>query len=160
MAGELERIDEEVARLQARRRHLITVQAALGGVARLLVVPHLPQVVPAVRAHHGFGTRGNLWNFIRQCLQAASPAALDTRTLATLVIDHFGLVFAMPKERQRFLHHSVGRTLNKLLARGEVERVSDPVAARHLPGIWRWNTGVPEIAELQQNAPRAAAVEP
>lgn len=151
MAGELERIDETIARLTARRAHLVAVQGALGGVAELMEAPQLPSVIPSVRAHTTFGARGRLRNYLRECLRVAAPAPMDTRTLAALVIDHFGLSFPNAKERQRFLHTSVGRTLNKLLARDEVERLSDHTVARNLPSIWRWKTGPDSLEALSRS---------
>ena len=150
MAGEVERIDQEVKRLQARRRHLRIVQKALGGVAAMLAVPQLSEVVPPVRAHAHFRERGGLFGFVRAALQAAHPKAVDTLTMADLVIQHFGLTFATPRARQRFLHDSVGRTLNRLYQRDEVERLHDPTADRHLPGIWRWKAGALTLKGLRE----------
>lgn len=50
------------------------------------------------------------------------------------------------------LHTSVGRTLNKLLVRGEVERLSDHTVARNLPSIWRWRTGPDSLEALSSFA--------
>ena len=155
MAGELERIDEELERLQARRAHIVAVRAALGGVANMLVVPQLEGAVPAVRAHTTFGDRGSLRTVIRECLKAAYPAPVDIRAVSAVVVEHFGLTFASAKEQQRFQHHSVGRTLHRLFERGEVERVSDPLVTRHLPSIWRWKV---EVGTLEELAQQAAAV--
>lgn len=155
MAGELERIDEELVRLQARRAHILAVLAAMGGVAELLVVPQLAGAVQAVRAHGTFDDRGSLRNVIRACLKAAYPAPVDLRAVAALVVEHFGLTFATLKEQQRFQHHSVGRTLYRLFERGEVERISDPLVTRHLPSIWRWKV---EGGTLEELAQQAAAV--
>jgi hypothetical protein len=155
MAGELERIDEELVRLQARRAHIVAVRAAMGGVADLLVVPQLAGAVPAVRAHTTFGDRGSLRNVVRACLREAHPAPVDIRAVTAVVVEHFELTFASLKERQRFQHHSVGRTLHRLFERGEVERVSDPRVTRHLPSIWRWKV---EGGTLDELAQRAAAI--
>lgn len=58
--GELERIDEALSRLHARKSKLLAVQVALSDVAGQLTIPELPAVVPAVRAHERYGARGNL----------------------------------------------------------------------------------------------------
>jgi hypothetical protein len=155
-AGALDRIDAELALLQAQRARLVSVRSALVEVAEMLAVPRLAEAVPPVRAADTFGARGNLRNYIRGALQAAHPAALDTVSLAKSVAAHFGLTFASPRQQQRFRHHSVTRTLHKLLARDEVERVADPMTPNPLlprptaAGIWRWKVHAPPLSELHR----------
>ena len=51
--------------------------------------------------------------------------ALDTLALTEVVVARFGLTFPNAKARQRFRKYSVNHTLQKLHARGEVERLHD-----------------------------------
>lgn len=148
VAGELERVDEALRRLQARKEHLLGVHAALSDVAGLLTVPELPAVVPAVKAHRDLGGRGSLRNCIREALKAAYPQALDTLALTEVVAASFGLTFPNAKARQRFRKYSVNHTLQKLHARGEVERLHDVRVTPNSVGAWRWKAQVPTLDEL------------
>jgi hypothetical protein len=149
-AGELERIDEELARLRARRRHLQSVHAALAAVAGLVAVPELPGVVPGVRTHEAWGGRGNLRNYFRAVLKAAYPGAVDTLALTNGAAQHFGLSFSTSMDRNRFRRVNVTKTLRKLVGRGEVERLHDPVAAPNSVGAWRWKVDAPTLADLHR----------
>jgi hypothetical protein len=149
VTGELERIEVELARLQARKEHLLGVRAALSAVAGLLTVPELPSVVPAVKTHRDLGGRGSLRNCIREALKAAHPQALDTLALTEVVVARFGLTFPNAKARQRFRKYSVNHTLQKLQARGEVERLHDFRVTPNSVGAWRWRVQVLTLDELR-----------
>lgn len=92
--GELERIDEALSRLLARKERLLAVQRAMSDVAGQLTIPELPTVVPAVRAHERYGARGNRFrmasSFSRRlsrveawrCNRSCSPA-MAARSLSS-----------------------------------------------------------------------------
>lgn len=149
-AGELERIDEELARLRARRRQLQSVHASLARVAGVMAVPELPGLVPVVRAHPARGGRGSIVDFFRATLEATYPSAIDTLTMTDLAARHFGLTFATAQQRNRFRRATVNHTLVRLCNSGEVERMHDPVATPNAPGVWRWKVETPTLADLHR----------
>lgn len=158
--GELERIDEALSRLHARKSKLLAVQVALSDVAGQLTIPELPAVVPAVRAHERYGARGNLRNLLRGMLQKAYPQGVSTSTLADAVIEAFGLRIPGPRERKRLVDNSIRSALTRLYAQGEIE----PMHARNQAGgrvglltqsgVWRWKVDAPSLDELHRATAR------
>jgi hypothetical protein len=146
LAGEMEKIDLEVKRLATRRTAVAEKHAALAKVSALAEVPQLPQVVPPVRAHHPYGGRGNLRNFLREALRAVYPGALDSRTIAEVAVHHFWETFESDEQRQYFKRERVTHTLQKLVRLGEVERLHP--AATNAVGGWRWKVDEPSIVDL------------
>lgn len=152
--GELERIDEALSRLLARKERLLAVQRAMSDVAGQLTVPELPTVVPAVRAHERYGARGNLRNLLREILRKAYPQGVSTSTLADAAIESFGLRIPGPMERKRLVDNSIRSALTKLHTQGEIE----PMHARNQPGgrvglavqsgVWRWKVDAPSLDDL------------
>lgn len=161
--GELERIEEALARLHARKSKLLAVQVALSDVAGQLTIPELPTVVPAVRAHERYGARGNLRNLLREILRKAYPQGVSTSTLADAVIETFGLRITGPKERKRLVDNSIRSALTKLHTQGEIE----PMHAHNLAGgrvglavqsgVWRWKVDAPSLEELHRSTTEQAA---
>jgi hypothetical protein len=146
--GELERIDEELVRLRARRKRLKAVYASLSAVSALAEAPGLEHAVPAVRAHPARGGRGTIVDFFRMTLRAAYPRPVDTRRMTELAIEHFGLEFATPQQRNRFRKATVSHTLLRLVIAGQAERLHDFKAMPNSPGLWRWKVDQPSIVEL------------
>ncbi len=68
--GELEHIDEKLARLRARRKRLNAVYASLSRVSALVEAPGMENAVPAVRAHPSLGGRRTIVGFYRATLRA------------------------------------------------------------------------------------------
>jgi hypothetical protein len=122
-AGELERIDEQMRRMSARKVRLLAVHAALSAVAGQMAVSELPNLVPNVKAHGLYGGRGNLKRWVEQMLQAVQPDAIDTVALAARAAEVFGLELGTSKEMARFRQNCIGGVLRKLLAEGLVERL-------------------------------------
>lgn len=158
-AGEMARIDEEVARLVARRTRLEAMHQALSQVAGLVGTPDLGSLVPSVRAHGKYGGRGRLREWLKLLLQGAAPAAVDTATMVRLAEDAFELTFSSPDERDRFRRDSLTRQLRWFLARGLVERMHDLQAAACTVGVWRWKTGEPTVEALAEQDFQALALE-
>jgi hypothetical protein len=154
--GELERIDEELARLAARRTHLEKVRSALVEVGALSHVPGLEGLVSPVRAQEQYGGRGVLRNWLRRLLKEAAPAAVDTPTMVRLAEETFDLHFASYRERDRFRKNALTRALRAMLDFGEVERVHDTKAAAGSMGVWRWKSG-PSADALRRAARQAEA---
>lgn len=152
--GELERIDEELARLAARRAHLEKVRSALIEVGAIAQAPGLDGLVSPVRAQEQYGGRGVLRNWLRRLLKEAAPAAVDTRTMVRLAEETFGLHFASYRERDRFRKNALTRALRAMLDFGEVERVHDTKAAASSAGVWRWKA--PPSADALRRAARQA----
>lgn len=98
--GELERLDQELQRMQERKAKLQAAYAAMSQVAGQLGALNLPKQVPTVRAHDvRYGGRGNLSNWVKETLKAAFPQALDTLLLLELAAQEFELNFSTPKRR-------------------------------------------------------------
>lgn len=113
--GELDRIDEQMARLTARRTQLTEEHAALSAAAGLLAVPGLPDCVPTVRPHAP-GGRGSLVAFLLDSLCAAHPRYIDTVTLGAAAMQRFGRSFPNAAERNRWVHSVLALTrLEELL---------------------------------------------
>lgn len=144
----LERIDDELTKLTARRRRLEAVHLALSEVGGMVGTPDLARMVPSVRVHGRYGGRGRLRDWLKHLLQDAAARAVDTGTTVRLAEDAFELVFASAEERDRFRRDSLTRQLRWFLAQGLVERVHDLQAAACTVGIWRWKTAVPTIGQL------------
>lgn len=161
--GELERIDEALSRLLARKERLLAVQRAMTDVAGQLTIPELPTAVPAVRAHERYGARGNLRNLLREILRKAYPQGVSTSTLTDAVIETFGLRITGPKERKRLVDNSIRSALTKLHTQGEIE----PIHARSQAGgrvglvvqsgVWRWKVDVPSLEELHRSTTEQGA---
>lgn len=150
-AGELERIDVELARLQERRARLAVTHSAMSQVAGQLAYPQLPDVVPAVKAHRGYGKRGVLRGWLKELLQGALPQAVDTTTMMRMAETAFGLAFSTPRARDCYRKNSLTRQLRVLFEQGLVERL-------HLPdgggtggtgGVWRWKAEMSTLDALR-----------
>lgn len=138
VSGELQKLDAQLAELSARRAHLQEVHNALADVGRVLGARGLPTVMAPVRVHRGYGGRGYLVDWLKATLKAASPATLDTLTLARLAEEKLGLVFETEKERERFRGNSLTRALSKLAVLGLAERAHARSPGANQPGRWRW----------------------
>lgn len=156
MMGEIERIDQQLQELQARRQHLTAVQGSLTVTGTLLGAPALAEVMAAVRVHRAYGGRGFLVDWVRGVLQAAAPCAVDMRSMTLMAEEQFGLQFATQDARDRYRKNTLGRAVRKLLALGLVERLHTPGTTGH-PGIWRWKEQLPRLAEV---AAAASQMEP
>ena len=155
--GELDRIDEQVARLTSRRTQLVAERAAMTTVAELLAVPRLPPAPPPVRSHGDYGGRGGLVRFLRTTIESAHPNAVDTLTLADMAMAHFGLSFPNTVEQRRWVHGSLGRALNKLLERGVVVRLRPPNASNSMPSAWRLRVEEETLVALRARVEQAGA---
>lgn len=154
VVGELERIDEELARLSARRTHLEKVRSALAEVGAMSHAPGLEGLISPVRAQEQYGGRGVLRNWLRRLLKEAAPAAVDTPTMVRLAEETFHLHFASYRERDRFRKNALTRALRAMLDFGEVERVHDKKAAGGSVGVWRWKA--PPSLDVLRRAARQA----
>ena len=150
--GEMARIDEELARLAARRAHLGEVFRALSQVSGLVGAPNLAESVPQVRAHAKYGSRGRLRAWLKLLLRQAGPGAVDTPTMVRLAEDAFNLKFGSNKERDRYRKNTLTRQLRGFLKLGLVERVHAVRAAAGSLGVWRWRAEVHTFAELAARA--------
>lgn len=151
VAGELERVDEQLGRLTARRLQLEAHRASLSQVGAIMGVAELQALVPAVRMHKAYGGRGFLVDWVRGVLHAAAPRPVDMRTLMLLAEEQFKLELPTSETRGQYRKNTLGRAVRKLLALGLVERLHDPDNARG-PGRWRWKTQLPELSELLDGA--------
>lgn len=151
VAGELQSIEAELARLNARHRYLTGVLAALENVYSQLA-PAIPCVeLPAVRAHARYGGRGNLINWLRATLQAAYPRAVDTAALTEQAGKAFGCPTDTPAARNS-LRRNLKKSLSTLLGRAEVERLHDSQGTPCMAGVWRWKPKNLSFSEVVEQA--------
>jgi hypothetical protein len=147
VAGELQSIEAELARLTARKEQLGALLHHLDHVYSQLA-PQAPAVpVLVVSARKRYGGRGNCIGWVRETLQTAYPQAVDTSTLTEAARVAFGLTFANVEQRERFRNNSLRTALRKLLALDEAERLHDFKGVPHLAGVWRWK---PKEATFQE----------
>jgi len=157
LAGEMEKIDDQVAMLRERRAKLQATREALGRVAELMELPALPGLVPTVRPFFPLGKRGSMRNFLRNELRDAYPGSLDTMTLASKAAERFDLRFATLVEFQRFRNRQVLKTLQKLADLGEVEGLHERRPGVNIVGVWRLKADRPTVAELRAMSTTAEA---
>jgi len=155
-------MDEQMARLAARRARLARIEDALSRVSQTLTDDSALVDIGPVRANTRYGGWGRLRQYLRQTLRAAHPRAVSTHVLVEGAAQVFGLSFSSPQERRRFANDNVGNALRKMLARGEVERLHDPheqAQAPGMPGVWRWKGDLPSLEQLraQELARKGAA---
>ncbi len=153
--GELQAIEDELGRLLARKAHLVILLAALDNVYSQLtpIVPPAPDLV--VHGHTRYGGRGNCIKWVRQVLQEAYPAALDTAALTLAAEEAFGLVHATPAQRGKFRNNSLRTALRTLLGQGVAERLHDYKGVPHRAGVWRWVPPEPAYADVVAQAAHA-----
>lgn len=158
LAGELQDLEAEEARLVARKAYLQRMLEALDSVHAQLV-PEAPVMpVHIVHAHARYGGRGNCIQWVRDTLRASYPLAIDTSTLTRAAEKAFGLDLADAQHRSRFRRNSLRAALRKLLALGEAERLHSPAGEGipDLAGQWRW---VPPAAVFADIVAEAQALE-
>lgn len=155
--GDLERLDQEQAALEARRQPLLRSLSALENVSAQLQRPELRALAPVVKAHNEkYGGRGHLRLWIRDVLQSVAPEPIDTFRLLVMAEATFQLEFASIKQRQNYCRNTLGRALRAMLEANEVERLHDLETA-HKPGVWRWVGD--RLPTLEQLTSRAQEVE-
>jgi hypothetical protein len=137
VAGELERIDQALARLQTRRERLTKVHTSLSAVAGRLAIPRAVAVQVVVNAHDRWGGRGNLRQFLRRTLEAAYPCGVSTSSLTDLAIEAFGVQVANAAERKRLIDNSIRSALTKMRGAGEVEPLHSYQGVASYSGVWR-----------------------
>lgn len=140
VAGDIRKLDAQLAELTARRAHLLDVHKALEDVGRALGARKLATAMEPVRVHRGYGGRGYLVDWIKATLKAAAPAALDSITLARLAEEELGLAFNTEMDRERFRGNSLTRALSKLADQGLAERAHPGSSGGNQPGRWRWKS--------------------
>jgi len=151
LAGELARLDREMARLAtlrdaAQRAHEACTRT-LAYVAKRQSLPELP----VVRVPRAYGGRGKLRALLKEVLKGDAPHSLTTAELAAKAIDHFGLQFSCPEELYDFRVNSIGRALRKMQAAGLVERVVTGERVRGALGTWRWKQSLPTLDAVKKS---------
>lgn len=153
--GELQAIEDELSRLTARKAYLTGLLAALDNVYSQVTPTVAPVPDLVVHGHTRYGGRGNCIKWVRQVLQEAYPAALDTAALTLAAEEAFGLVHATPAQRGKFRNNSLRTALRTLLAQGEAERLHDYRGVPHRAGVWRWVPPEPAYADVVAQAEHA-----
>jgi hypothetical protein len=151
LKGELERIDQEMARLEEHRKDVEKARAACER-ALAYVVQQAVGGLPTVHAHRSYGKRGDLQRFLAATLKAAAPAQFRTTELADLALAHFDLRMSSPAELYYFHNNTVGRALRRLLALGLIERLTTKHRVERALGTWRWKTEVATLGQLERLA--------
>lgn len=154
LAGQLQALEAEEARLAARKAYLRRMLDALDS-AHAQLVPEAP-VMPVfvVNAHSRYGGRGNCIRWVRETLQTAYPLGVDTSTLTRAAEKAFGLDLADAQHRGRFRRNSLRAALRKLLVQGEAERLHRPAGdgIPDLAGQWRWVPPTAAFADIVAEA--------
>jgi hypothetical protein len=149
LQGELQRVDQEMARLVALRA---AVERSRAACQRTLEYQAGREVVglPTVRAHRQYGRRGDLQQFLADTLRDVTPAQLNTSQLAEMALVRFELAMSCPAELYDFKMNTVGRALRRLLALGLIERLTRKHRVERALGTWRWKAEVTTLRELEQ----------
>lgn len=155
VAGEIQRLDEQLALLAAKRQQLLQVRVSLETVGSVLGAPALCEAVGAVRAHRAYGGRGYLVDWLKLTLQATGAGGMDTVSLSRQAEERLGLSLPTEKDRQQFRDRSLARALRKLAKEGLVERLPGRRTGPGRGGAWRWKPAAAG-ADLLAAAPRVA----
>lgn len=148
LKGELERIDEEMARVALHE----SVERSLAACQRTLEYQTGRKVpgLPTVRAHRQYGRRGDLQQFLSDTLKEPAPVQLDTAQLAEMALTRFGLAMSCPAELYKFKVNAVGRALRRLQELGVIERLTQKPRTTRAQGTWCWKAPVSTFAQLGQ----------
>lgn len=151
LAGELQRVDKEVARLA---EHRVTVEQAHRACLQTLAVvtEALPLRLPTVQQHRPYGGRGALRRLLLGALREVAPKALDTNQLTQLAVQGLGLAFPSPAALTLFKKGTVGRTLRFFCQQGVIDRIDIPAPGPTNVGYWRWKAQLPTIDALANDA--------
>lgn len=147
LQGELERIDQEMARLVALRAAVERSRAACQRTLEYQAGRKVPGL-PTVRAHRQYGRRGDLQQFLADTLRDLAPAQLNTAQLAEKAIVRFDLAMSCPAELYDFKMNTVGRALRRLQALGLIERLTTKHRVARALGTWRWKVPVATLGQL------------
>lgn len=147
LQGELERIDQEMARLVALRAAVERSKVACQQTLEYQVGRKVPGL-PTVRAHRQYGNRGDLHRFLVDILREIGPAQLNTSQLAEKALTRFELTMSSPEELYDFKVNSIGRALRRLQAMGVIERLTTKHRVAGALGTWRWKAEATTLAEL------------
>lgn len=158
LRGELERIDQAMARLVALREAIERSRAACQRTLEYQAGRTVPGL-PTVRAHRQYGRRGDLQQFLADTLRDVAPAQLNTAQLAEKALVRFGLAMSCPAELYDFKMNTVGRALRRLLALGLIERLTTTHRVARALGTWRWKAPVSTLAQLEQLVAGGVATE-
>jgi hypothetical protein len=151
LQGELERIDQEMARLVALRAAVERSRAACQHTLEYQAGRTVPGL-PTVRAHRQYGRRGDLQQFLADTLRELAPAQLNTAQLAEKALVRFNLAMSCPAELYDFKMNTVGRALRRLQALGLIERLTTKHRVAGALGTWRWRAELPTLGELERLA--------
>jgi hypothetical protein len=147
LAGELQHVDEEIARLE---KHKVAVeqahQACLQSLA--IVVCEAPLRLPVVRQRRPYGGYGALRRLLIEVLQEAAPKAMDADELTQLVIQGLGLSFPSPLSLNQFKRGTVARALRYFAGKGVIERIDIRAPGPTTVRVWRWKAQLQTVAEL------------
>jgi len=149
LQGELERIDQEMARLVSLRKAVERSRAACQLTLEYQAQRQVPGL-PTVRAHRQYGRRGDLQQFLADTLRELAPGKLNTAQLAEKALVRFDLAMSCPAELYDFKMNTVGRALRRLQALGLIERLTTKHRVARALGSWRWKAEVVSLGELAQ----------
>jgi hypothetical protein len=95
------------------------------------------QIEPVAAWKGRYGKRGALKHTILEIVKAASPNAISTFEIALGVRTVLKLDFETNASYVKWLHNSVGKPLQRLVADGKVERLHEARPTGEV-GRWRW----------------------
>lgn len=147
LAGELQHVDEEVARLEKYRLGVEQAhQACLQSLT--LVALEAPWQFPVVRQRRPYGGYGALRRLLLEVLREAAPKAMDADELTQLVIQGLGLSFPSPLSLNQFKRGTVARALRYFAEKGIIDRIDIRAPGPTTVRVWRWKAELQTVAEL------------
>jgi hypothetical protein len=155
LAGELQHIGEEIARLE---KHRVAVEQAHQACLQSLgvVICETPPQLPVVRQRRPYGGYGALRRLLMEILRGAAPKAMDAGQLTQLVVQGMGLSFPSPLSLNQFKRGTVGRALRYFAEKGVIERIDIRAPGPTTVRVWRWKAELSTIAALAKDAELAA----
>jgi hypothetical protein len=119
-----------------------------------------PTRIPAVRPSKVWQTKpGKTRKVLREILKARAPESLSVAQLAEEVQTILGIQFPTPRERYRWLKHSLHRGLRHVRSAGYIEPVAAPRNGRLPVQRWRWKAaGSSSLAHLAAKATAAGLI--
>ncbi|MFT4172862.1 MAG: hypothetical protein QM686_00045 [Herbaspirillum sp.] len=111
--------------------------------------------IKPIRAWKGrYGSRGAFHEAVIRIIKAAAPQEISTTMLALELQAEFGLDFAHPNDRRRWVTNTLGNCLKDLIAAGMIERLHEARPTGEV-GRWRWKDSDLSLDHLRAQAAAA-----
>lgn len=98
-----------------------------------------------------YGKRGALKEAVKECVRAASPNAISSLDLETLICLKFSIAFITPAERDKWREGGFRSAIKALVRDGLIERLGDPVEMAGQVAHFRWKEQVDSFESLERH---------